>query len=184
MSGNDLELIKLRMNELIAVLSRRMIQRGVPSEEIYATVNEFQKKSVKSNDLVEISFELGLVLRRFVEMMADSIRLSASGIVRKGLEFIHRNYRDQITLEQTASYAATSTTHFSKVFKAEIGIGFSAYVNNLRLEKAKQLLVGSELSLSDITQQVGYNNQQYFSRVFKSDTGMTPGKYRKKNKKV
>lgn len=183
-SGNDLELIKLRMSELITVLSRRIIKKGISSDEVYDIVNEFQKKSANSDDLVEISYDLGQVLRRFVEMIAATMHLDTSKIVHKGLEYIRKNYRNQITLEQTAAYAATSPAHFSKIFKAEVGTGFAAYVNKLRLEKAKELLRDSSLPLSDITQSVGYSNQQYFSRVFKTETGMTPGQYKKKYKNL
>ncbi|MBQ8663572.1 MAG: PocR ligand-binding domain-containing protein [Eubacterium sp.] len=183
-SGNDLELIKLRMSELITVLSRRIIKKGISSDEVYDIVNEFQKKSANSEDLLEISFELGQVLRRFVEMIASTIHLDTSAIVHKGMEYIHKNYRNEITLEQTADYVAASPSHFSKVFKAEVGIGFAAYVNKLRLDKAKELLRDSSLPISDITQSVGYSNQQYFSRVFKNETGMTPGQYKKKSKNL
>lgn len=79
---------------------------------------------------------------------------------------------------------AASPSHFSKVFKAEVGTGFAAYVNKLRIKKAKELLRDSNLTLADITQSVGYSNQQYFSRVFKADTGMAPGQYKNRYKNL
>jgi AraC-like DNA-binding protein/ligand-binding sensor protein len=181
-SGNDIELIKMRMNELIAVISRRIIYLGSSADEVYDIVNDFQKSSARMSDVIEISYKLGQVLRKFVEMMDQSIPPHASEAVKQSLNYIHKNYRKQITLEEVADIVALSPTHFSKLFKGDMGIGFSAYINQLRLQKAKKLLEESELSLAEITQNVGYSNQQYFSRVFKEYNHMTPGQYRRRHR--
>jgi YesN/AraC family two-component response regulator len=167
------------MNELIAVISRRIIYLGSSADEVYDIVNDFQKSSARMSDVIEISYKLGQVLRKFVEMMDQSIPPHASEAVKQSLNYIHKNYRKQITLEEVADIVALSPTHFSKLFKGDMGIGFSAYINQLRLQKAKKLLEESELSLAEITQNVGYSNQQYFSRVFKEYNHMTPGQYRR-----
>jgi two-component system response regulator YesN len=60
-----------------------------------------------------------------------------------------------------------------------MGLGFISYVNRLRVQKAIELLLETTLSLSEITQSVGFGSQQYFTRVFKQETGQTPGEYRK-----
>ncbi len=176
-SGNT-ELIKLRINELITVLTRRMIQNGADAERIHGLVSEFQKQSAKSADVEEISFGLSQLLPRLIDMLQDDAMSELSEPVRRSLAYIHRNYRAQITLEQAAFYAATSPTHYSRLFNAEMGVGFSVYVNRMRIEKAKELLKETTMTLSEIAQSVGFSNQQYFSKVFKTETGITPGQFR------
>ncbi|MCD8217945.1 MAG: helix-turn-helix domain-containing protein [Clostridiales bacterium] len=178
-SGNDLQLIKIRTNELVSVIYRRLLQKGIDSNEMYEMVSEFQKNSARSSDVTEISYELGLVLRKFVEIMHDGIHQEASDLVCKSLDYIHKNYRERITLEDTAEHVAVSPAHLSRLFKEDMGIGFAAYVNKIRMKKAKELLQESDRSLVDIALSVGYSNQQYFSMVFKREYGISPGQYRR-----
>ncbi len=60
-------------------------------------------------------------------------------------------------------------------------MSFSDYLKNIRLEKAKELLVKSDLNLSEISQAIGYSDISYFSRIFKKEFQMTPSKYRRMN---
>lgn len=93
-------------------------------------------------------------------------------------DYIHEHYGEKITLEFAASYVFMSPAHFSKLFKKSTGKNFVDYLAEYRIEKAKQLLVGSALMIYQISEQVGYSNFNYFSKVFKRYTGMTPKDYR------
>ena len=83
-----------------------------------------------------------------------------------------------IGLEQVAEYLNLSTFYLSKLFKEEKGCNFIAYVTDLRLEKAKKLLVDSSLIIKEIAQNVGYNDQNYFSKAFKQKYGLSPSEFR------
>ena len=177
-SSGSTELIKLRINELITVLTQKMIYNGADAKRTREVSAAFQKKCAQTDDIEEISYGLSQLLPELVTLLRDQFAGELSEPVTKSLEYIHRNYRKQVTLEEAAAYSATSPTHFSRLFNADMGIGFSAYVNHLRVEKAKELLRESNMSLSEISQSIGFSNQQYFSKVFKTETGMTPGQFR------
>lgn len=83
-----------------------------------------------------------------------------------------------ITLEQTASRFYVSMEYLSKIFKATCGEGFTEYVTRLRMEKAMELITGSDLPLKDIGSAVGYYDQAHFYKTFKRVFGNTPGQYR------
>ena len=178
-TAGGIDLIKLRINELITVLTRRMIENGANTGRIYDLVGKFQKKTAETTEVEEISFALSQLLPRLISMLQEKLGAGAGATVKKALEYIHRHYRETVTLEQTAVYASVSPSHFSRIFHEEMGVGFSAYVNRLRVEKAKKLLNETNLTLAEIAQAVGFSNQQYFSKVFKAETGKTPGQYRK-----
>lgn len=93
--------------------------------------------------------------------------------------YIENNYNSQITLSSLASKFYLSYNYLSSLFTAKFGINFSDYVNQVRIKKAKELLANSNLNLSEISDQVGYTDLSYFSKVFKKETGITPSKYRK-----
>ena len=88
------------------------------------------------------------------------------------------NFIEKITLEDVAAEIFLSSAYFSKIFKEQTGFNFSQYLNKLRIEKSKSLLRNSRLPLVDIAGMVGYEDQSYFTKVFKKITGNSPGKYR------
>lgn len=71
--------------------------------------------------------------------------------------------------------------YFSQLFKKEVGCGFNDYVNNLRIENAKLLLLQPFLKVNEVADMVGYNNIVYFNRIFKKQIGVTPSEYRESN---
>ncbi len=91
-------------------------------------------------------------------------------------------YSSGITLEETAQKLNITPEYLSTQFRQEVGETFSTYLRNFRIAKAKELLLGTELKLQQIAQQVGYTDAKYFSQVFKKTTGMLPGEYRQNHK--
>ena len=79
-----------------------------------------------------------------------------------------------------AEYTNVSSFYLSKLFKEEKGVTFITFITDTRLDKAQKLLKETELSIKEITAQIGYNDQNYFSRIFKNKFGITPSEARKK----
>ncbi|MBQ9837856.1 MAG: helix-turn-helix transcriptional regulator, partial [Oscillospiraceae bacterium] len=94
------------------------------------------------------------------------------------------NYAKDITLAELADYVGYSHSHFSKVFKEEMGCGFRVYLNELRVEKSKSLLLAGVASLSEICSMCGFEDQSYYCKVFKKVTGVTPDKFRKQGRHI
>jgi YesN/AraC family two-component response regulator len=98
--------------------------------------------------------------------------------LRKAERFIWANYTHKISLKQIAEAGGLSAPYFSMIFKKEKGENLSVYLNRLRVEKAKLLLQDSDFSLYDIAKICGFEDQSWFSKIFKAYTGTSPGKYR------
>lgn len=98
--------------------------------------------------------------------------------VCRAIEFIDAQYHTSITLQQTAEVVYLNAWYLSDLFKREVGMSFSEYVQNKRIEKAKQLLRETQMKLYEIAYAVGIKEQAYLSNLFKKATGMTPKKYR------
>ncbi len=98
-------------------------------------------------------------------------------------EYIERHLCEQITLEKLAETVHFSTSYLSSRFKERWGVPLMQYVNSLRIEKAKQMLLVSEETVSEIAQAVGFNSLHYFSRFFKQKVGVSPNAYRLAAKK-
>ena len=96
----------------------------------------------------------------------------------EGIKYIEKNYSNEILIDDICAELNINKCYFCSVFKKEIGLTFINYLNNYKIEKSKELLKNPNLSLLDISLSVGYNNQSYFSTVFKKTTSKTPLEFR------
>ncbi|MDO4402381.1 MAG: AraC family transcriptional regulator, partial [Clostridiaceae bacterium] len=99
---------------------------------------------------------------------------------RRAIEYMHKSYKQNITLTSIAKHLGLNKCYFCNIFKKETNMTFSQFLNNLRIEKSKVLLKNTELSLLDIAVEVGFNNQSYFTMAFKKlNDDKTPLEYRR-----
>jgi two-component system response regulator YesN len=101
-----------------------------------------------------------------------------SGLISKAKHFIEENYHKDISLDDVSRIVDISPYYFSKLFKDETGENFIEYLTNMRIEKAKDLLVHSGMNIKSICVDTGYSDPNYFSRIFKKQVGVTPTEYR------
>ncbi len=99
-------------------------------------------------------------------------------IINKVVEYIEKNYSSKVTLEDIATHINLSKQYLSFLFKKETGINISSYIINLRIDKAKEMIIKGEDSMKIIYQRVGFTDQQYFYKTFKKVTGLTVGQYK------
>jgi len=99
--------------------------------------------------------------------------------VKTILSYIQKNYSCPISVEEIAQECYYSKSHFMKFFKETMGMSFTQYLNDYRLNIAGQTLRSTTDNISDIAQNTGFENLSYFTRMFKKKYGMTPGEYRK-----
>ena len=93
--------------------------------------------------------------------------------------YIQQHYQEALRLEDVSSAVGFNTTYFSTLFKKETGQNFVDYLTELRINKAKELLSGDDLSVQDVAEMVGYQDLKYFSKLFKRITGVSPSDYKK-----
>ena len=92
--------------------------------------------------------------------------------------FIDAHYREDISMQDAAAALRYSDAYFCKLFKQCFRVNFSAYLNEYRVNRARQLMLDPRLNMKDIGAAVGYSDANYFTRVFKRLTGQTPSEYR------
>lgn len=126
-------------------------------------------------------------LRGFFEELFERVsgqvtsanQLGAKDLIQDATRYIEANYCDtQISGNSVAKQLGLSPQYFSKVFIDNTGCGFPEYLNHVRLEKARSLLLNSDRNAFEIGEMVGYTNRSYFSTLFKKEYGVSPSKYR------
>jgi two-component system, response regulator YesN len=98
--------------------------------------------------------------------------------IQKAVQHIDENYMTKISLGLVAGKACMSRHHFSRTFKKAMGVTFQNYLNDRRVEKAKDMLKSSQLTITEIAFFVGYSDMTNFTRMFKRVTGYTPSQYK------
>jgi two-component system response regulator YesN len=99
--------------------------------------------------------------------------------MRIACEYITANYMKNVTLSAIAEICCLSESHFRFLFKQHTGMTFIHYLNQIRIQAAKQLLLQPDLKVYQIGEMVGLPSQPHFIRVFRDETGKTPTDYRK-----
>lgn len=102
--------------------------------------------------------------------------------VARVLQYIKKTAPGEITLTEAARQVHMNPSYLSQLFKQEMQVNFVDYVTALRMKEAKELLTGTTLRVSEVSDRLGYGDLAYFSNFFKKHTGMTPSEYRKSHK--
>jgi AraC-like DNA-binding protein len=101
--------------------------------------------------------------------------------LKESISFIEKNFQNDISIEDIASFCGLNRTYFGKIFKRAVGKTPQEFLLNYRMIKATELLKLTHLSIGDISNAVGYSDQLHFSRAFKKIYGVSPRNWRKEN---
>ena len=168
--------IQLRALELAVLFARCGTNSGS------SLAMEYNARDIKHIQEAKTAEELALVLHGIVDRISLQI-ISFQGLphasaMRKAEHFIRGNFSRKISLSEIAGIAGLSAPYFSTIFKEEMGENLSRYINRLRVEKASKMLLETNFSLSEIAGECCFEDQSWFSKIFKSFTGISPGRYR------
>ena len=96
--------------------------------------------------------------------------------------YMEQHYAEELHIAEAASEAGFSEGYFSRLFSSQTGLSFTDYLINIRIRHAKELLIQTDKTVSEIAFETGFSNGDYFSSSFSKREGMTPSAFRKRNK--
>jgi AraC-like DNA-binding protein len=176
--------IQYRAMELAVLISRTNTGSGFSVKTVLASNN----RNIKSIEEAETIEEITDVLHRILDETAGQIRsfhgIQHASALKKAEQYILENFSRKISLDEIAGAAGFSAPYFSTIFKEEMGENLSSYLNRLRVKKAAYMLSETNLSLSKIAHACGFEDQSWFSKIFKIYTGTNPGKHRKQEEQM
>jgi AraC-like DNA-binding protein/ligand-binding sensor protein len=178
-SRHNFESMKLRAIELVVILSREAVTPDKSEDNIILeTNNRYIKRIQEAKNPEELTDILYLIVDRMAGRIFSFQGIRHASALRKAERFIWENYTRKICLKEIAEASGLSAPYFSSIFKEEMGENLSTYLNRLRVERAATMLIESDMSLCEIARVCGFEDQSWFSKIFKSYTGKSPGKYR------
>jgi AraC-like DNA-binding protein/ligand-binding sensor protein len=178
-SPGNFEFIQLRAIELVVLISREIltVDRSEDNNAL-ETNNRYLKKIQESQTIEALNETMQTIMDRMSRQIFSFQGIRHASALRKAERFIWANYTRKLCLQEVADASGLSAPYFSTIFKEEMGENLSSYLNRLRVEKAAALLTETDSSLSEIAWACGFEDQSWFSKIFKSYTGISPRKYR------
>lgn len=157
-------------------------------EAIRSGVFEFLLKPSSPEEILDAvhravkELEVNTVLTRRDSVEQEKEEMFAAGEDRNGrwiMDYIEKNYMNEITLTSLAEYTHFSITYLSRLIKKETNYNFTKLIGIVRMLKAAELLTNTDLKVYAICERIGINDQRYFSQLFRKTFGKTPMEYRK-----
>ncbi len=116
-----------------------------------------------------------------LRLISEKKETEEKSVIMRAKKFIDENLGDvNLSLNQVSDEVRLSSSYLSQLFKKETGLGISAYITQNRIARAKHLLIETELTSADISKQIGFMSNGYFTQVFKKVEGKTPQEFRRK----
>lgn len=132
----------------------------------------------------EVIKYLSYKLEELTEIYGDKNGKSYSQPIQKAIDLVEENYSDEeLSANMIARQVGLSNSYFSTKFKEEVGIGITDYMNTVRIQHAKKMLDEETCMIYEVAEKNGFGSSQYFSKIFKQVTGLTPNEYKRKKQK-
>lgn len=179
--GSDFERMKLRVYDLLVLISRTAIQSGADPHRTLRLNEESSRVLTDFHSIDSLCLWLSGALAGYMDELFTYADAKHADVIHRCIQYLGEHYAEPITLREAAEHVYLTPPYLCRVFKRETGVTFNEYLNRLRVSKAKELLRSPELRLTDVAQLVGYGDQSYFTKVFKRVTGLLPSAYRQKN---
>jgi len=153
---------------------------NVASELNFSSFREFrQQEMIECISKAITDTELSEALESVLKGITQEEMTEGSTTIQKIRRLVREYYGDGITLSEVSRRMNMTPEYLGTLFRKEEGIHFNTYMKNYRVQKAKEILLGTNLKLYEVAEKVGYADPKYFSRVFKEVTGYLPAEYRK-----
>ncbi len=170
---------RVYMNSMITDIQKLIIDKLKITRE-YDILNINVYEEIKSLDgIVRLKKIIQKSVDEAIDLLGSSHEDKIERIMDRVKKYINSHYYTEISLEDLAESVLLSPQYFSKIFKEKTGVNFVKYLTKVRMKEANRLLEETEINVSEICYKVGYNEPDYFFRVYKKYFGVTPTEYRK-----
>ena len=157
------------------------LQAGLTPVLVDTLSQEYAQKMHAATDSGQLMELIKQYIAAFCAEVRKNNKKGESPQVRRAIQYIEAHLSRPVTVDELCAAAGSSRQRFVRIFKAETGFTIKQYIAKVRCDRAGELLKGSRLPIRDIAGYVGYEDTNYFSRIFKSVTHLSPQEYREKN---
>ncbi len=178
---SDSRIVGMVINYMMFELSHMVVKTDESIDQTEA-IEYISKNAFEGTDLGNNDESISLLLTDFAEYIYQLRTNQSGGVIKQVEEDIRVNYKDNITLKELGKKYFINSAYLGQLFKNKYGISFKDYLHKIRIEKAEELLINTDLKTYEVAEAVGYKDVDYFINRFIEDKGCTPAKFRKQIK--
>ncbi|MGG3470265.1 helix-turn-helix domain-containing protein [Neobacillus pocheonensis] len=172
------DIFKTEVVSIVLLMSKRVMESGANATTILTTNTNFIQNLyhiIRYDKFVNQVCEYAVWL---TEQSVNTNQMEVTPLIQQAIDYIKENHQRNITLNEIAQYCCLSRYHFSHLFKKEVGLSLIDYLNRLRIDKSLPYLEMTDLPISEIAARTGFQDANYFSRMFKKYRQFSPTDYR------
>lgn len=176
--NKDIDTIKTRIVELLVIISRAAVDGGTDLNMVLQMNVQFYRDLLNQKESGEICLWTKNMLKTFmdrIEVSKDQKNLQAT---QKAADYIRKNYRQKLTIDDISQAVFLSPCYLSRIFKQSLGCTLMEYLAQVRVEKAKIMLKNPKFNVMQVAEESGFDDPGYFTRVFKKVEGVTPSRFK------
>ena len=173
-----LDQIRPRILELMIVLSRTAMDTGADVETIDLLTRNISQQMEDFQNIEDLTAWVAALLQNFMVATFTKKNMPHSESIYKITRYIQKNYRQKIELQDIAEHLHMTKSYLCRFFKKETGETIINYTNRVRINNSKLLLADTKVPLAEVALLCGFEDQSYFTKVFRGLVGVTPRKYR------
>lgn len=181
-SGMNFEILKVRIIELVVIISRAAIETGVEAKELLGLNYSYLTDLNKVTDIEELLYKLTEILENFINKVSTTKEKKSKTKVHRMREYINQNFTREVTASNVAKSAGLSMSRALHLFKEETGMSLSNFITKLRIDYGKYLLLNTDVNIAHLANEVGFYDQSHFTKYFKKFERITPSRFRLKYK--
>lgn len=183
LESSDMNAVRAKLFGLYALLVREAenaLEKGSVEPD-----HEFQDLGslYESREPEELEINFSEIISTLSERFGRSLYHGDSEIIEKVVRYLSAKHADKTSLQKVAGHFHINPSYLSSLFKQEMGLGFTEHLCHIRIKEAKRLLTDTNLTMVDIAQKCGFDDQSYFTKVFRKLEATTPKEYRKSHRK-
>ncbi len=181
--GATADSIKNICSRLIVITINCIEEMGINLQDSLGTSFNPYSEVDKLDVLEDLHNWMISFFKKSMLLLQENKTLKFKSIIKFVLQYIEENYQKDLSLTDIASMVYVTPNYLSRIFKEEMNINFVDWLNQLRIEKAKALLLETGLKTYEVADKVGYRDYKYFSYIFKKITGYTPKEFKETRRK-
>lgn len=182
-TSNSIKMIRIyQVVGLIYAIYYKLIESAADLKPLTQLRDDFLWQCQPHLDLESLDQLVETLLLAFSEAAHQQQPFeSYNELIQKAIHFIKSKAKQKLSLKDVAAELHVNACYLSSIFKKETGKAMTVYIAELKIEEAKQLLIHTDLSITQICYEIGYDNPSYFTEVFKKFAGLTPKDFKQQN---
>jgi two-component system, response regulator YesN len=177
-TGMSFDMLKVRLLELIVIISRAAIEKGISAQGLLGPRYSYLTDLNATTGFDDLFWKVTTILENFTTAVSQEMRRKGWAHVTQMKECVKKGFTTKLSAAEVAASAGLSVSRAEHLFRKEVGMTISSWVSRQRIAYAKYLLERTDRTMAEVAAECGFYDQSHFTKTFSSNEAVTPLRYR------